>query len=160
MKDKLIDIITYLYKVYPNQQELSKTRLIKLIYLIDWKNCLQYEVQLTQINWRFDHYGPYVEDVMNIIYEKNNFFGVEEYTNAYGGRSIRVKLIDKKYKPDLSKKEIEVINFIINKTSPLNFNELINLVYSTYPIKSNPKYSNLDLVEEAKQYKRIKSSIH
>jgi hypothetical protein len=50
-------------------------------------------------------------------------------------------------------------DFIISNTSQMNWTDFINLVYSTYPIKSNSKYSNLNLVEEAKkfeEYKRIR----
>ena len=55
-------------------------------------------------------------------------------------------------------REKEVIEFIIEKTRKFYWDKFINLVYSTYPIISQEKGSQLNLVELAKEYKQIKKS--
>ena len=48
----------------------------------------------------------------------------------------------------------QVLDFVIESTSPLNWNEFVKLVYSTYPIVTQPRFSKLDLVAIAQRYRR------
>ena len=61
----IIDVAGYFIK--NSKIVLSKGRLNKLIYLADWKNCLEHNEQLTTIQWKFNHYGPYVDEIQNVI---------------------------------------------------------------------------------------------
>lgn len=151
----LINLIIYIFRSYPKVEELSKPRLVKLIYLIDWKHTITNGKQATSILWYFNHYGPYVDTVIDLIKNNPEIFQVETRLNAYGGVSDKIKLI--------SKQEIQIeetikksCDFIILNTSQMNWTEFINLVYSTYPIKSNSKYTYLNLVEEAKKFEEYK----
>ncbi|MFC0274215.1 Panacea domain-containing protein [Metabacillus herbersteinensis] len=40
-----------------------------MVYLADWYSALKNGKQLTNIEWYFDHYGPYVVDVYNAVKE-------------------------------------------------------------------------------------------
>ena len=62
MKTVISNIIKYLLKEYPHKAELSASRLTKMIYLMDWKSSIDYGRQITNAQWHFDHYGPYVDD--------------------------------------------------------------------------------------------------
>ena len=57
-----------------------------------------------------------------------------------------------------TEKEQKIIDFVIEKTKKFYWDKFINLVYSTYPIISQEKGSQLNLVELAKEYKQIKKS--
>ena len=66
--NKIIDnVVRYLVRHYPESSELNKTKLTKLVYLVDWKSSQKYRKQVTSINWKFDHYGPYVSDVIETV---------------------------------------------------------------------------------------------
>jgi len=154
----LINLIIYIFRNYPKLEELSKPRLVKLIYLIDWKHSISNGRQATSIQWYFNHYGPYVETVIELIKSHPEIFKVETRQNAYGGLSDKIKLI--------SQQEIQLddsiktsVDFIILNTSKMNWTEFINLVYSTFPIKFNSKYTNLDLVEEVKKFELYKQQL-
>ena len=62
-----IDIVKYIFDKYPKPEELSKPRLVKIVYLIDWKTAVETGDQCTNVEWYYNHYGPYVEDVINVI---------------------------------------------------------------------------------------------
>jgi hypothetical protein len=151
MKD-LLTLIIYIFKTYPKVEELSKPRLVKLIYLIDWKHAIDNGTQATNIQWYFNHYGPYVDDVIDLIKQKGDIFDVKSRVNAYGGISDKIKLIDTQ-DVDISDSIKTSANFIIENTVNQNWSEFINLVYSTYPIKANSKYSSLNLIEDAIKFK-------
>lgn len=151
--EKLINILKYIYLNYPNVNQLSKPRLVKLIYLLDWKHCLSYDKQATNIDWYFNHYGPYVEDVINTIQIRSDLFETNSYTTQFGlGHKINY-IGDNNF--ELEEEIKNTLDFVIDKTNKLNWNQFINLVYDTYPIKSNPKYTELDLVENSKKYKEL-----
>ncbi|KHD07581.1 hypothetical protein PN36_31940 [Candidatus Thiomargarita nelsonii] len=153
--NKLQNIIAYFCVNYPHKGELSKARLTKLVYLTDWFSALVDDKKLTNINWVFNHYGPYVDDVVNsatksegfILSKEQTIYGSDKYLIGFNG------LFDKE---SLSIREREILDAVINKTKSLYFNDFIDYVYSTYPVTSKNRYSELDLVSLAKEYKANK----
>lgn len=83
--NNLEKLIRYILLSYPNPMELSKPRLVKLIYLIDWKYTIDNGTQYTDIKWIYNNYGPYVNDIIGLMREKKDVFLVETYPNPYGG---------------------------------------------------------------------------
>ncbi len=153
---ELLNLIIYIFRRYPNIDELSKPRLVKLIYLIDWKHSIDYGKQASPINWYFNHYGPYVDTVIELIKSNTDIFEVTSYQNIYGGgTSDKIKLI-KQDEIDLEDSIKQAADFIITNTAHKNWSDFINLVYSTYPVKNNSKYSFLNLVEDAEKFKQEK----
>lgn len=154
---KLLEIVNYIYEKYPKIEELSKPRLVKLIFLIDWKTAIDNGDQYTDIKWYFNHYGPYVDDVINMIKNQPEFFTVNSSPTAYGGASDKITRI-KSLPINLDNSAKRSADFIIEKTWKLNWSEFISFVYSTYPIRNNPKYTFLDLKKEALRFKSSHSS--
>lgn len=137
----------YIVKNYPYPDDLTKTRITKLVYLIDWENVKEYGIQITNIEWFFDHYGPYVSDVLDeadedktvSIYSTISNFGTVKYI-VQPKRNKEELLYD-----DLTDNDKDIIDRVIDKTKNLYWNEFINYVYSTEPIKNSTRYSVLDL---------------
>jgi hypothetical protein len=150
--EKTIEILKYLFSNYPNPSELSKARAVKMIYLADWKSAITNGNQLTDIKWIYNHYGPYVEDVIDIIRKDENFEVIPD-TN-YLNQPKEVIRLKKKVKADISESSKNILDFVIEKTSPLYWDDFIRLVYSTYPIVKEKKLNRLNLTELAKEYKR------
>ncbi|KAA3618257.1 MAG: DUF4065 domain-containing protein [Calditrichaeota bacterium] len=150
----LNDVIRFTYINYPNKQELSKARFTKLIYLIDWENAVEYGHQMTNINWLFNHYGPYVEDVVQEV-SIDPFLKIVKEENYYGFTKELItfdKTADlKKISIDsLSENDKEIIIDVIETTSPFYWNNFINHVYSTLPVKNQVRYNHLDIIGNAK----------
>lgn len=155
--DKIIDnVVRYLVRHYPNSFELNKTRLTKLVYLVDWKYAQKYQNQVTSIRWKFDHYGPYVSDVIEsvvldkdlLIKESISAFGTTKYTIE---SNVNKDLLDYEL---LSETQIKVIDEVIDETKDLYWNDFIEYVYSTYPIVNSTRYSELNLIDLAKEESR------
>lgn len=158
MKNVISNIIKYLLKEYPHKSELSASRLTKMIYLMDWKSSIDFGRQITNAQWHFDHYGPYVDDFVRLAKEDKDIF-VENTSNYYGGKKQLFKLSEKfEGNFDLTKEQKDIANFVIDATKQKNYEDFIQLVYSTYPVISNDRYSDLDLVGSAAKYKEILES--
>lgn len=145
----LPDLIAYICHNYPHSRELSKARLTKIIYLIDWKSCQKNGRQITEISWYFDNYGPYVEDVVQAARD-SIFLGVEQEINFYGTPKERIYLKDKSYLPEIGVKEKSIINEVFEETKKLYWDDFIKHVYNTFPIKNSKRYSNLNLQKMAR----------
>lgn len=147
----LIDIVAYLCKRYPHKHELSKARLTKMVYLADWRSAINQGHQLTNLEWYYNHYGPHVDDITQIVRNKPEHFRVVETQNAFGEPKELIEMVEE-YPYRLSQKEREILNHVIEQTAPMSWNRFIQLVYSTYPILSQQRYSKLNLASLSRKY--------
>ena len=134
-----VELFKIIISVYPEKQELTRDRLVKLTYLSDWRSTIVNKKQITNVKWYINNYGPYIENMYETLKEKS--FDINE------GIKERKKTNEK------IETEIKtIVQFIINKTKNLNNNDFTTLVLSTFPLATSTKYSYVDLVEKAKQY--------
>lgn len=154
----LKELIEYIISNYPQPTELSKPRLVKLIYLIDWKNSIDYGKQVTDIKWYFNHYGPYVEDVINLMKNDTETFEVISYENPYSGGITDKFKLKKNVRPNLDSSTLKSADFIIKNTFRMNWSQFISLVYSSYPVKKGEKYTFLNLEKLSIEFNKIKAA--
>ena len=144
MVTRLTDVIAYIYRKYPNRRELSKARLIGMLYLIDWKYALQYNSQLTGIEWSIDNNGPHPDAyALNSI--ENDFQSL-----------MKLSHVPRKSPKGIEPKVVSTIDFVINSSASLSLDEFIRLIYSTFPVITQRQIENPNLGESAKKYKKIK----
>jgi len=114
--------------------------------------------QITDIRWTFNHYGPFVYDVIDMARE-DGAFEVVPTTNMYGSSKDLIKVCDDVEYPSLDEADKEVLDFVLESAARKNYGEFMHLVYSTYPVATQERYSELDLVELAEGYERATSSL-
>lgn len=54
--------------------------------------------------------------------------------------------------PSVTEEERELLDFVISTSASKNWDDFIKLVYSTYPIITQERFSKLDLVKLAGEY--------
>lgn len=91
--DHLRDIVAYVCKNYPYKDELSNARVTKMVYLADWRSAITRGKQLTDLEWEFSHYGPYVNNVIRVA-EADPAFEVVTTKNPYGGQKDLFQVAD------------------------------------------------------------------
>lgn len=145
------NILHYLLNLYPYPEDLTKTRITKLIYLVDWYSVLETGKQATDIEWYFDHYGPYVSDVLDVA-DEDSSVRIRKTSSAFGGIKyvVESKNPDQPLNCEMNETEQKIIDRVIEDTKNLTWNKFIDFVYSTDPIKKKEKYNRLDLVDIAK----------
>jgi hypothetical protein len=155
--NKIRYLLRYFTLYYPHKNELSKTRITKMVYLADWFSAKERGKQLTDIEWYFDHYGPYVSDVYDEA-ESDRKIIIRHSYSVYGSPKGIIGL-KKDYNEDqlhldmLSDPDKKILDKVIEKTKNLNWSEFIDYIYSTYPIRTQQKYGFLDLVKLADEEK-------
>lgn len=148
----LKEAISYILKHYPHKDQLSNARVTKMLYLADWHQAINRKLQITDIRWYFDNYGPFVWDIKKEIECHPEVFISIDTHNFYGQTKTLFSMKNKDYEPCLSDDQKQSLQHIIDVTEKLTWNDFIRLVYSTYPITSSSRYSYLDIVEKAKEY--------
>ena len=148
---RLRSIMAYFATKYPHKKELSKARLTKLVYLADWFSAVLENKQMTDIEWVFNHYGPYVDDIVTLANIDDDFTIISEKT-VFGGDKYVISFSGDLDEEALSDRDKSILDAIISKTEKMYFNEFINYVYSTYTVSSNEGYADLDLVCLAKKF--------
>lgn len=124
---EILDIVAYFVK--NSKTQLSKGRLNKLIYLADWKYSLNYGKQISNIVWKFNHYGPYVDDIENSISNDSlQRFEIKEVTTYYGDLKYIVAMKKNLNFTNPNQKEKEVLDMIIKLTDKLNWTDFINQI--------------------------------
>lgn len=157
---KLHDILAYFCKNTHSKSDLSKARITKLVYLADWMSATETGEQMTNIQWVFNHYGPYVNDVVEFA-RTNPDFTVNQTVNDYGSFKEEISLTDpdRIIPIDLSQTEEKILSKILELTSPMYFNSFIDYIYSTYPVANSERYDVFDLTQLAKESK-AKQPLH
>lgn len=155
MENITSNVMKYLLKEYPHKDELSASRLTKMIYLMDWKSAIDNGSQITNVVWHFDHYGPYDHDVVKIAKE-DKYIDIENTSNYYGGIKQLFKLSSEfDGGIEITGVQKKIADFVIFATKDKSYDAFIRLVYSTYPVISSKRCSDLSLVDMAKKYKDI-----
>lgn len=149
---KLKEVIRYLLINSSQPSKLTKTKVTKLVYLADWLSSVKYNKQLTNIEWYFDHYGPYVSDVY-LVSEKDSKVEIRAGLNAFGNpkETLVCKIQKEEFKIRLNFEEQQILNKVLRKTDNMNWREFIDYVYRTEPIIKSKKYSELNLVLIARE---------
>jgi hypothetical protein len=149
-RTRLRAVMEYLCLKYPHPDELSNARLTKLVYLADWEAARHFGHQLTPVKWVFNHYGPWVPDVMNMAQSEPETFLVVTESNSYGSPKIRIALSHPPQNTSLDPHEQAVLDRVIEETRKLYFGPFIDYVYATYPVRASERYDELDLAALAK----------
>ncbi len=151
---KVGDVAAYFCEHYPHKSELSKTRLTKLVYLADWEAAKSLGRQITDIEWYFHNFGPYVDDVMEVV-QSDPRFEVVRSRNYYGEGKLEIRASGESGSESaLDAQELKILDKIISETSPMYWNSFIKHVYATDPIERSDRYQHLDLVGFAQESAR------
>ena len=78
-------------------------------------------------------------------------------TTNFGNKKKVIRLINPRAEVTPETWQKEILDEVIKISSNLNFKELLDLVYSTYPIMSQPKESMLDLTALAQEYQNLQN---
>ena len=140
----LNDLIKYFCSIYPHAQELSKARLTKMVYLADWENYKASRKQISNIEWYFDNFGPYVTDVIDAAYNDPDVRVVSTRT-IYGTDKTLIEY--KGETPNIDEETKSILDKVIDDTKPLSWKSFIDYVYSTPPIKQSARYNYLDFAK-------------
>jgi hypothetical protein len=136
-------VVTYLSSRHPQDIELTDERMLLLLYLADWRSAITRKVPVTDITWRVEDFGPQPDAVLSCAMSSHD-------RKAMSRRSAEAA----HEAESLTADEREVIEFVLGSAAHKSQQDLVRLVYSTFPIMTQPKHAPLSLVALAERYNR------
>ncbi|MBD2067352.1 hypothetical protein H6F93_07385 [Leptolyngbya sp. FACHB-671] len=134
----LQSILKYITSHYPNTNRLSRFRLIKILYLADWRSALIRNKQITSLKWTLGECGLQPNQDIQVP-DKRGFISFMDY-------------------PSLTVQEKEILDHAIKTSSQKNWTDFTSIVYSTYPIlkQNSDEDKELNLIQLARLYNAMK----
>ena len=123
-------VVKYFALTYPWGDVISESRMMKLVFLADWRSALRLGRQITEADWVFGRRGPHSDDILNVI------------RSTLPESCINILIAEEK----------DLLDFVVRSTSRKSWSELTQLVYSTYPLMTKNRFEKLDLISLAKNY--------
>ena len=127
----------------------GKTKLVKLLYLMDVENYRIRRTTVSGLEWRFYHYGPYAFEIDEEL--KNLELDIPQDSVTTGtGHKATVFRSNRELRPRLSEhlpspRELRVVNTVIRDWGETELNQLLNHVYFyTEPMKHAERGDVLD----------------
>jgi uncharacterized protein YwgA len=129
--------------------KITKTQLVKLMYLTDLESVRFTGSQASDIRWKFHHYGPYDENLDNRLkhLEKGGTITVQQKNKKDHPDDIYFlyrhtgKEISYEFEP--TKKQI--VDTILDQYGSFTLDALLKYVYDTEPVRKTKRGEYLDL---------------
>ena len=111
----------------------GKTKLVKLLYLMDVENYRIRRATISGLDWRFYHYGPYAFEIDEALKDLELDIPQDSVTTGTGHRAT-VFRSSHGLRPRLSEhlpssRELRVVNTVIRDWGETELNPLLNHVY-------------------------------
>jgi len=155
----LRNLITYLVLELADMgASLGKTKLVKLLYLIDVENYRRRSQMLSGLEWVFYHYGPYSFEIDTELKRLSLDLPQEEVTTQAGFTTITFKPspnVPSGLGTDFSPAERLVVDRVLREWGMEQLNPILNFVYfNTEPMRDAQRGEVLDFTS----IKRITTS--
>ena len=127
----------------------GKTKLIKLLYLMDVENYSRRRVTITGLEWRFYHYGPYAPEIEDALRDLELDIPQDSVTIGTG-HTATVFRPNRQSRPRLgayvsSPAELRLVDRVISEWGEEDLNPLLNYVYFfTEPMRHAERGEILD----------------
>lgn len=146
------DLIRYVIALLTDMEaDFGKTKLVKLLYLIDIENFRRYSSQLTNFEWCFYHYGPYAPAIDKVLEQLHLDIPQEETTTRSGHKSFIFKPLEdaeselEEQMPSAAK---SVISKVLDEWGLEELNPILSYVYfHTEPMISANRGDTLDFTK-------------
>ncbi len=151
------DIVYALIEQYPRKDYCFRSRIIRLVYLVDWKSLLRYNHRVMTIPWYYDaKRGPYNPIIEKSIEARKDLFYFSDIENAETHAQKRIYYLkpEAKYMPQLDAKVMSVIAEVVEITKDMGWQQFNTVVHSTYPLITGVRGRLINLEIALNEYKR------
>ena len=127
---------------------LTRTKLVKLLYLADIGHCSRTRKSLTKVTYCSYYYGPFSEKIIESIeklrpYEIEEFYRTSkdgrEYYTYTSGTNPRIMMLN------LTQEEKRTLEKVINTYGAMNLDDLLKYVYCTPQYRKSRKGETISI---------------
>jgi hypothetical protein len=134
-----------IYKILASTGPISEIRLIAILYLIDHKHYARHNEQLTDLDWKIGHGGPYIDnEQLEKILICDKLIRREMKKSEYGGEKLIWSTKGVNYAD-----KAQIVNDVLLATKPLYHNELMKIVFATGPVSKSLRHGPIDFTKKS-----------
>jgi len=146
MEQKIVNIIKQILKKAREEEiyAIGKTRLVKLLYLLEVEYYRLYQKRLTDLKWRFYHFGPYPLEIQEILGSPE--LEEEEIDLADGKTLLKYSIsLDEEVESYVDWEVERLIIQVVKRWGDKDLNKLLDYVYfETEPMRDSRRGEILD----------------
>ena len=141
--------------------KITKTQLVKLLYLIDVESVKYVGQPLTDIRWKFHHYGPYDEKLDGRLKNLKSHGIISVETKSKKNNPDETYFLytytgNKNNQEDFVASQKQIVDTILKQFGSFTLNSLLNYVYETKPMKIAKKGEYINLNKMLTSEKMVK----
>lgn len=150
------DVIAYILAQYPSPLDLTMSKLVNILYLIDWRSAIVRGSQVTDLQWEAQASGPTCPLPGVLPVRQMDDDRPRLTTRRRPARALVLEWLQERFKKDLSvsltPEDREIIDFVLRTAASKQLGPFTQLVNSTFPMR-RVNEGQIDLVELAAQYR-------
>lgn len=150
--DELHDII---WNLLDSREGVKLPRLVKEVYLVDWKCAFAYPPRPCKFTWIYGPCGPTSAEILKCIQQHSDLFRIDVHQNSVGIQVLTIYKREVEYLASLSMGVVSAINLVLRVATPKDWEALSLLVSSTYPIMRSSMLDELDMERFAEEYREV-----
>jgi hypothetical protein len=134
--EKISEIIAFIISIF-NGEIYSKTKLVKLLYLIDVVFARKHKKAFSGISYTSYYYGPYSEDIEKALKLLQDFkyITTEPYQTFDGTNYYRFKLNSMPHFSSLTSAERSEVKDILSPFVTMDLKDIVEVAYNTKEYK-------------------------
>ena len=150
------DLASYLIpRAMAPREYVSLPRLIKLMYLADWREALACQSQITNVNWKIGSCGPSADEIYEQLRSDVTRFSISSIADKFGNPKTIVRCLTGAGDTGaLTESQRAATDFILRIARNKPWESLTSLVSSTFPVATSETGAILNLPELAVKYQR------
>lgn len=135
MTNPTVDALAFICDHYPRPEELTRERLVQLLYLADWVSAFNFNQAISTVDWRRSPRGLDPRDVQRALNHQEIFRWVEQWTPDRG-------LVAKHHVAtrracsyeSLWEEELEVLDAVCRHAAALSPLGYVQWLHDSYPL--------------------------
>ena len=132
-------VLEYLREIHPRTVPLDADRAMLTLYLVDWKAAIDLRRPVSNLEWRIEHLPQPTARQREVMLSAFKHGATCELAGNVNG---------------MTSEDRAIIQDIVSRVGHKSDTELLRLVYSTFPVLSQPRHAPINLVAMADKYKR------
>lgn len=150
--NELHDII---WSLLVSEDGVKLPKLIKEVYLVDWKCAFAYPPRPCNFIWTYGPCGPTSNEIIDCIRHHSDLFIVKEKNYCGGAQELIIYRANVEHEVSLSSEVQSAISLVLNVAASKDSASFSLLVSSTYPLMRSSMLDELDIEKFAHEYREV-----
>lgn len=144
-------IIKYIvWWLQDGEWSISKTKIVKLLYLVDVEHFRSYGDTVTGFTWKYHYYGPYTSEVEDVFRRLSVDLPQDEVRTAKGYKAFVFRSSEEaeyEFNEQVSQRVRNIVERILRRWAPEELHPLLSYVYfDTEPMRNAKPGDMLDFL--------------